>query len=825
MANQVVFKVSLDGGKQVVEILNQVESGVKRATKAGDGGAPGVRTMERDVGSLATQMRAAGASTQSLVNTLRHVAGLYGLTQIASSLGRAMLDAQVSAQKLQATLTYIAGGAGGAAKELEYLRKTADKLGLDFTSASTAYAKFSAATKESGISGEVTRQTFEGIAKAASHMGLSADETNGALLALSQIASKGVVSAEELRGQLGERLPGAFSLAAKAMGVTEKALGDMLQKGELVASDFLPRFARELNNSFAQPVNNVVSELNRLSSAFDLFKQSLFSGNAGGLFGPITDGLNESSAAMRALGFEAGLTHRLLVALGGAIAGAAGSNRFNVGGRQKDIMENELPDVKRQLAALDARREGGSRFGMAEGKAYEFLQARAKALRVELEKLAKAQGDASGWKKTDIDLKGQFESQQAAQQKAATERLRGYLGDTGNESRAVKIAADVEKETFAFKNATTGLKESSKEYISALEAHQRRVAEIQAKGAPRGRSGGRAIDPEREREKMLREQQRMADQEAREIEQANRHRIAQERAAAVMARTVGNLDDAYQRQNAIYDESQMSAPQRELAEALRRVEEAADAAREALAAKAATLNVDDVEALNAYRAAVERVTSAEAAQLDQVKALQTEQERLNGLWETGAQRALTAYMDSGLSVADQTEAAFTRAFGNMEDALMGFLETGKLNFADFAKSLIADMARIELRALLSKQIGGGDSGGGGGFGGIIGSLVSGVSGFFGGGSGGALAGSLGAAGGLPLPSFDTGIDYVPFDMVAKIHRGERVMTAAENSGGGGGTTIINNNFYGISNAGELRRAGGQLSRQVAGAVDRSRRFQ
>ena len=41
-------------------------------------------------------------------------------------------------------------------------------------------------------------------------MGLSADQTSGVLLALQQMISKGTVQAEELRGQLGERLPGAL---------------------------------------------------------------------------------------------------------------------------------------------------------------------------------------------------------------------------------------------------------------------------------------------------------------------------------------------------------------------------------------------------------------------------------------------------------------------------------------------------------------------------------------------------------------------------------------------------------------------------------------
>jgi tape measure domain-containing protein len=53
-----------------------------------------------------------------------------------------------------------------------------------------------------------------------SALGLSVDDQRGIFKALEQMLSKGNVQAEELRGQLGERLPGAIYFSAKALGVT-----------------------------------------------------------------------------------------------------------------------------------------------------------------------------------------------------------------------------------------------------------------------------------------------------------------------------------------------------------------------------------------------------------------------------------------------------------------------------------------------------------------------------------------------------------------------------------------------------------------------------
>lgn len=66
----------------------------------------------------------------------------------------------------------------------------------------------------------------------------------GAFLALGQMISKGKVQAEELRGQLGERLPGAFQLAAKAMNMTTAELDKFMADGKLTAEELLPKLAK-----------------------------------------------------------------------------------------------------------------------------------------------------------------------------------------------------------------------------------------------------------------------------------------------------------------------------------------------------------------------------------------------------------------------------------------------------------------------------------------------------------------------------------------------------------------------------------------------------
>lgn len=109
------------------------------------------------------------------------------------------------------------------------------------------------------------------VSESAVVLGLTSEDTRLVLLALSQMISKGTVYSEELRRQMGDRLPGAFSLAAEAMGVTTRQLSDMLQKGDVATDEFLPRFAGALHDMYgaaAKDTDLLVQAQNRLSTAW-----------------------------------------------------------------------------------------------------------------------------------------------------------------------------------------------------------------------------------------------------------------------------------------------------------------------------------------------------------------------------------------------------------------------------------------------------------------------------------------------------------------------------------------------------------------------------
>jgi len=186
--------------------------------------------------------------------------------------GKQLIDAALAMERINSAMSSSVGDSNKAARELQYVREESQRLGLNLNDTALAYSKFAAAARGTSIEGEQTRKIFSAVSEAATALRLPTEQASGIFLALSQMMSKGKVQAEELRGQLGERLPGAFAMAAQAMGVTTAELDDMLKKGEVTASEMLPLLAEKLHETYGSAAIEAAkggqAAINRFNNAF-----------------------------------------------------------------------------------------------------------------------------------------------------------------------------------------------------------------------------------------------------------------------------------------------------------------------------------------------------------------------------------------------------------------------------------------------------------------------------------------------------------------------------------------------------------------------------
>jgi hypothetical protein len=126
-------------------------------------------------------------------------------------------------------------------------------------------------------------------------------------------------------------------------------------------------------------------------------------------------------------------------------------------------------------------------------------------------------------------------------------------------------------------------------------------------------------------------------------------------------------------------------------------------------------------------------------------------------------------------------------------------------FGDMIRRMIAEAVAADLIRRLFGDLGkGSGSGGGGGSSGLIGSFLDTLSGL--------------------LPSFDVGIPYVPRDMLAVVHKGERITPAAQNRPGGGQNISVIINMGSGSSGGDLRQAAGEIARRIGQTVAGAARY-
>lgn len=184
-----------------------------------------------------------------------------------------MAEAHVKAagaiQANQSALKVASGSTYEYTENTTFLDKAVKDFSLPIEAATEGLKMWTAATMNSSLRGDTARKVFEDISVSTASMGIDAEATKGIFLALSQMMSKGTVQAEELRGQLGERMPGAFTLMAKSMGVTEQRLNDLMKDGKVIASEVLPKFAATLRNDFGGGLKDSANNINTVMTRLD----------------------------------------------------------------------------------------------------------------------------------------------------------------------------------------------------------------------------------------------------------------------------------------------------------------------------------------------------------------------------------------------------------------------------------------------------------------------------------------------------------------------------------------------------------------------------
>lgn len=231
-------------------------------------------------------------------------AALYGTFEAV----RKVVETGVAREGVNLSAEAVFKGQAGDAKT--FAAQFSDQIGQGVTETLKQYTGFAAGAQNSlGYQG--TQDFYKNAAVFGRIRGLDAEQLKGIMTAFTQMASKGRVQAEELRGQLGDRLPGAEQMFADALGVNTQQLDALMKNGKLLSKDVLPRVSAQMKKmadeagGLDRVSQMAVTGIGRVKAAMENDLNKAFTSSEKGLGqfnASVANMLNDASPIAEALG-------------------------------------------------------------------------------------------------------------------------------------------------------------------------------------------------------------------------------------------------------------------------------------------------------------------------------------------------------------------------------------------------------------------------------------------------------------------------------------------------------------------------------------------
>lgn len=329
---------------------------------------------------------------QDVWRTMLGVAGGLGIaTSLRAVIGElrqfavSIVETGAKLELLRLGMAALTGGQTQGERTFATLISLSNRLGIDTLQTTAAFRNFAGAIRGTVLEGDRGQRVFEAVTMASRAMGASSQQTHSALLALEQMISKGTVSMEELRRQLGNALPGAFQIAARAMGVTTQELEKMIRTGTVEAIPFVEKLAEQLRMELGGAADaasqSTTAAFTRLGNELTLLKDNIASSGLLTLLQSLADTAANLLASLRK-----GAEDREKQ-LGGPIRPVPpGLEKLSPDIRAR---QQEIEDLRFALNELLKQRAGLERQGASPGPMIEEMRAR-------LQQLQEAQAGRTG---------------------------------------------------------------------------------------------------------------------------------------------------------------------------------------------------------------------------------------------------------------------------------------------------------------------------------------------------------------------------------------------------------------------------------------------
>lgn len=301
-------RTNLEAHQRLMAVVNASVRSTKELTAANLPLIGGLRELGGEFGMAAKQVLLYGTAYRALA--------------FVTALPGQLLDATKKFQQYTNAMGVATQGTGNFAKEMFFVDTIQKQFGLNLETTRAGFTRLYASMAPANFDSGSIEKLFTGISAATAALQLTPDAAERVTYAFGQIASKGQVMSEEVKGQLGDVLPGALSIFAKAAGVSvqefNKNMEDGMYKGEKfrqlmssVSDELITRFgtgAQIAGRSLQGLLNTMGGNFTRVLESFAPLANSA----AESILLPISNAMNQFGKAAQVAMGEAVLVKRQL---------------------------------------------------------------------------------------------------------------------------------------------------------------------------------------------------------------------------------------------------------------------------------------------------------------------------------------------------------------------------------------------------------------------------------------------------------------------------------------------------------------------------------
>ena len=589
------------------------------------------------------------------------------------ALGGAATYAAEIAKQRQA-LQLVTKDTGEYRRALQFIDKTSRDLAIPQEILTRQFTQLTASVKGAGGNVKDAEKAFIGIASGIRGTGGSLQQLDSALTATSQVFSKGKVSAEELRQQIGERLPGAFSLFAQSMGKTPQELDKALENGQVSLQDF-QKFAEKL---FAEYGENAKIIADGPDAAGDRLRTSLsrLNESIGSLLKPIGAAFQNTFAAI----------------IGAIDAAVRKLNEFFGLGRGR---QGQINDLQKILNVTDQRIQAFEKLGGKGGTGLGVIE--------------KGQYDVLVKRRTETFA--QLSALRAAEKAAATgtgEPPKGLPGiDTAQKTKTTKIPVQRLADLTA-----------KSEQALLLSGKQLRIEELITQAKSKGYKYDEQILPLLgniiQSNTKINLAQEHRDDLLKNENQLRKQGMSHEEFSA----RLNAANDAIQTQRNLRKAAFLQFQRKEADIAKQIYEGEIDARHEIniliadAQLKTKILGDEDLRRVEINRLLAQTIEKFAGilSSEELLEAIRKLREALEGTAKTAQnfkdnfKASFKAVADSALNLGANLGASLGNTFVGLADQIAEFVATGKASFADFTRSVLLDLSKIFIRAAMFQTL-------------------------------------------------------------------------------------------------------------------------